>query len=45
MVKMIIKKAEFSDMKEIILLQKIAYRAEAELYNDFSIPPLVQTEK
>ncbi|MGB9978961.1 GNAT family N-acetyltransferase [Methanobacterium sp.] len=40
---MIIKKAEFSDMEEILLLQKLAYKSEAELYNDFNIPPLVQT--
>jgi ribosomal protein S18 acetylase RimI-like enzyme len=43
LVKMIIKKAEFSDMEEILLLQKLAYKSEAELYNDFAIPPLVQT--
>jgi ribosomal protein S18 acetylase RimI-like enzyme len=43
LVKMIIKKAEFSDMKEILLLQKRAYESEAELYNDFNIPPLTQT--
>ena len=24
-------------------LQKLAYRSEAEIYNDFSIPPLLQT--
>ena len=42
---MIIKRAEFSDMEEILLLQKLAYKSEAELYNDFSILPLVQTLK
>ena len=42
---MIIKKAEFSDLEEILLLQKLTYKSEAELYNDFSIPPLVQTLK
>ena len=42
---MIIKKAEFSDLEEILLLQKLAYKSEAELYDDFSIPPLVQTLK
>jgi ribosomal protein S18 acetylase RimI-like enzyme len=40
---MIIKEAEVSDMEEILSLQKLAYQSEAELYNDFSIPPLVQT--
>lgn len=42
---MIIKKAEFSDLEEILLLQKLAYKSEAELYDDFHIPPLVQTPK
>lgn len=42
---MIIKKAEFSDMEEILQLQKLAYKSEAELYNDFNIPPLLQTLK
>ena len=42
---MIIKKAEFSDLEEILQLQKRAYESEAELYNDFDIPPLVQTLK
>jgi len=42
---MIIKKAEFSDLEEILLLQKLAYKSEAELYDDFSILPLVQTLK
>ncbi len=40
---MIIKKAEVSDAEEILSLQKLAYKSEAELYNDFNIPPLVQT--
>jgi len=40
---MIINKAKVSDAKEILSLQKRAYQSEAELYNDFSIPPLVQT--
>jgi len=42
---MITKKAEFSDLEEILQLQKLAYKSEAELYNDFNIPPLVQTLK
>jgi N-acetylglutamate synthase-like GNAT family acetyltransferase len=32
-----------SDAEEILILQKLAYRSEAEIYNDFNIPPLVQT--
>lgn len=30
------------DAEEILSLQKLAYRSEAEIYNDFSIEPLVQ---
>ena len=30
-------------MEEILSLQKLAYLSEAEIYSDFSIPPLVQT--
>lgn len=40
-----IKKAEVSDAEEILSLQKLAYKSEAELYNDFNIPPPVQTLK
>ncbi|WP_218105074.1 MULTISPECIES: hypothetical protein [Methanobacterium] len=36
---MITKKAEFSDLEEILQLQKLAYKSEAELYNDFNISP------
>jgi len=36
-------RSERSDAKEILELQKLAYQAEARLYNDFFIPPLVQT--
>ncbi|KFK92217.1 hypothetical protein, partial [Serratia sp. Ag1] len=38
-----IERASVSDSEEILLLQKIAYRSEAEIYTDFSIEPLVQT--
>ncbi len=38
-----IQRATVSDAGEILALQKLAYRSEAEIYNDFSIPPLVQT--
>jgi ribosomal protein S18 acetylase RimI-like enzyme len=32
------------DAAEILALQRLAYRSEAEIYGDFSIPPLTQTE-
>lgn len=35
--------AVLSDAEEILALQKLAFIAEAEIYNDFSIAPLVQT--
>ncbi|MGC9396568.1 MAG: GNAT family N-acetyltransferase [Anaerolineae bacterium] len=31
------------DLEVILSLQKLAYRSEAERYNDFSLPPLLQT--
>jgi ribosomal protein S18 acetylase RimI-like enzyme len=40
---MIIEKAEFDDLAEILSLQKLAYQSEAAIYNDYTIPPLVQT--
>ena len=38
----IIKKASVKDAEEILKLQKLAYLSEAEIYNDYSIPPLTQ---
>ena len=38
-----IKKASIDDCEEILKLQKIAYQSEAKIYNDYSIPPLVET--
>jgi len=38
-----LKEAVSSDMEEILTLQKLAYQSEAELHDDFSIPPLHQT--
>jgi ribosomal protein S18 acetylase RimI-like enzyme len=38
-----IEGAVVSDAEEILPLQKLAYRSEAEIYDDFNIPPLVQT--
>jgi ribosomal protein S18 acetylase RimI-like enzyme len=40
---MLIEKATISDANEILPLQKLAYQSEAEIYNDFNIPPLLQT--
>jgi len=40
---MIIEKAEEKDLPEILELQKLAFRSQAEIYNDFSIPPMIQT--
>ncbi|NJD78905.1 MAG: GNAT family N-acetyltransferase [Candidatus Methanoperedens sp.] len=38
-----IEQAKVSDAEEILSLQKLAYRREAEIYNDFNIAPLIQT--
>lgn len=40
---MIIEKATLDDAEDILSLQKLAYRSEAEIYDDFTIPPLTQT--
>jgi ribosomal protein S18 acetylase RimI-like enzyme len=40
---MIIEPATVADAADILALQKLAYLSEAELYNDFTIPPLTQT--
>ena len=40
---MLIERAAISDAEEILALQKLAYKSEAEIYNDFNIPPMVQT--
>lgn len=40
-----IEPADVSDAKEILDLQKLAYRSEAAIYDDYSIPPLTQTHK
>jgi len=40
---MIIKRATIADAEDILALQKLAYISEAEIYDDFTIPPLVQT--
>jgi len=38
-----IETALIDDSAEILALQKLSYRAEAELYNDYSLSPLRQT--
>jgi len=40
---MIIEEASGSDLQEILDLQKLAFQIQGEIYNDFTIPPLVQT--
>jgi hypothetical protein len=39
---MMIEKAQFEDLAEILSLQKLAYQSEAAICNDYTIPPLVQ---
>lgn len=36
--------ASAEDALEILALQKIAYQSEAQLYDDWTIPPLTETE-
>ncbi|MEN6493726.1 MAG: GNAT family N-acetyltransferase [Thermoguttaceae bacterium] len=38
-----IQPATVADAETILALQKLAYQSEAVLYDDFSIPPLVET--
>lgn len=40
---MIIEEAGVQDVQVILDIQKEAYQSEAELHNDFNIPPLTQT--
>jgi len=39
---MSIEQATIEDAQEILALQKLTYQSEAEIYNDFTIPPLYQ---
>ncbi|TYQ17958.1 UNVERIFIED_CONTAM: putative acetyltransferase [Acetivibrio alkalicellulosi] len=39
----ILSLANKEDFEDILSLQKLAYKSEAEIYGDFSIPPLKQT--
>jgi ribosomal protein S18 acetylase RimI-like enzyme len=38
-----IARASPADAEEILSLQKLAYRSEAEIYDDWTLPPLHQT--
>jgi len=38
-----VKKVKKKELEEILALQKLSYQSEAELNNDFNIPPLTQT--
>jgi len=40
---MLITEALSKDLEDILKLQKLAFKAQAEIYNDFKIPPLTQT--
>lgn len=38
-----ITRAKREDLRDILDLQYLAYQSEAEIYNDYNIPPLMQT--
>ncbi len=38
-----IEQATVEDARDILELQRLAYQSEAEIYDDWSIPPLTQT--
>ena len=40
---MMIEIATLADAEEILALQRLAYRSEAEIYGDYRIPPLMQS--
>jgi len=40
---MLVTLASADDSAEILALQRLAYRSEAEVYDDFSLPPLTET--
>lgn len=39
---MMIKQADIKDAQEILALQKLSYRTEADIYGDDLIPPMTQ---
>ena len=42
---MVFEQAKIGDAEEILALQKLAYKSEAEIYDDYTIPPLTQSIK
>lgn len=40
---MVIEQANVADAQAILTLQRLAYQSEARIYNDYTIPPLMQT--
>jgi ribosomal protein S18 acetylase RimI-like enzyme len=40
---MSVEHAKIEDAEEILKLQRLAYQSEAEIYGDYSIPPLTQS--
>lgn len=38
----VIERARIEDAEEILNLQKLAFQSQAEIYNDFNLPPLTQ---
>jgi ribosomal protein S18 acetylase RimI-like enzyme len=40
---MMIKQADMEDAQEILALQKLSYRSEADIYGDDLIPPMTQS--
>lgn len=40
---MTIERATIEDAAEILALQKLAFQSQAELYDDYTLPPLLQT--
>ena len=38
-----IEKATLSDANQILAIQRVAYLSEAEIYDDYRIPPLTQS--
>lgn len=39
----IVEKSLYENLDEILILQKLVYQSEAEICNDYEIPPLTQT--
>ena len=40
-----IQLAKYQDLGDILKLQLLAYKSEGQIYDDFRIPPLLQTEE